>query len=760
MWGKKALFFILALKIFFVSKGFAEEIDKERLEKEESLPEVIVTSEKIITPTKETAETVYTGIGITKKGIELSGERGSSNVWSILNILPGVYFETPDPAGISSTQRSITIRGVSGSLGTMSVEGVPVYGGNPIGPREYIFDLENLEAIDVYRGVIPVDLGTGAGTRGGTVELKPKWAKDKFGFEFKQGLGMNDYTKTFLRVDSGKLPSLGTKLSLSYSYAEADKWRGKGKLGPRENLNFTLVQALGNRINIKLWANYNDLDHHKYATLSYPDAKKDRWLDYNENFTGNSTKDWYYYKYQKLGWTNKDYYAFLDIKLLDQLMLQIKPYYRIEEKEDWSGTISISGPMRQSKPGVTWSGWEVKRKGALTQLVFDLKFVRGLLGYHYELQEWDDRPSKNYWLNPDGSLTFIGWGRFTKSISDGYSSSPYLKFAGNIGKLNWQAGLQYIKKKDGKNEGYITQYNGTVPYLLREPKLDYGGRSYSAWVPSFGLSYSFNEKIEVYTSFGKTFQTPYMYMPIVNLYYRLYEKFKKMGITLDDLFNDYKCEETYNWDLGLRIRAEKFELYPTVYFSKHKNLNTPFTPGWKDPDNPAQLLIDPSTGRPVSFNTFIGKARGYGFELASTFHLTDKFSLFFNPSYVKMKYDGDIISAGTRYPVDGKQVIGVPEKMLTTGLIARYKGFEIVPRFRYVGSYYGNLARTEKVSGYEVFDLMVSYNKEEIRSLRLKNLRLTVEFNNLFDRRYIFGTSNNYYPGTPFNVFGSISFNF
>jgi iron complex outermembrane receptor protein len=77
-----------------------------------------------------------------------------------------------------------------------------------------------------------------------------------------------------------------------------------------------------------------------------------------------------------------------------------------------------------------------------------------------------------------------------------------------------------------------------------------------------------------------------------------------------------------------------------------------------------------------------------------------------------------------------------------------------------VGSYYGNLARTEKVSGYEVFDLMVSYNKEEIRSLRLKNLRLTVEFNNLFDRRYIFGTSNNYYPGTPFNVFGSISFNF
>jgi iron complex outermembrane receptor protein len=737
-----------------------EEVKEEKVKKAEELPEVVVTGEKIITPTKETAETVYTGTGITKKGIELSGEKGISNVWSVLNFLPGVFFESPDPAGISSTQRTIIIRGVSGSLGTMSVEGVPVYGGNPIGPREYIFDLDNLEAIDVYKGVIPVDLGTGAGTRGGTVELKPKWAKDKLGFEFKQSLGMNDYTKTFARIDSGKITPLGTKFSLSYSYTEADKWRGKGEIGPRNNVNFTFVQPIGDRINIKFWANYNDIKHHKYASLSYQNAKRDRWLDYNEDFTGDPQKDWYYYKYQKIGWTNYDYYGFIDVKLLDSLMLQLKPYYRDEEKDDWSGSKSISGPQRPNKPGLTWSGWEVKRKGILTQLIFDFKLVKGILGYNYERQEWDDRPSKNYWLNPDGSLTFIGWGRFTKSISDGFSSSPYLKLSGNIGKLNWQGGIAYIKKKDGKNEGYITQYNGTTPYLVREPKLDYGGRSYSAWVPSFGLSYAFNDKIEVYTSFGKTFQTPYMYMPIVNLYYRLYDKFKKMGITLDDLFNDYKCEETYNWDLGLRFRTEKFELYPTIFYSKHKNLNTPFTPGWKDPDDPTKPLIDPQTGRPVSFNTFIGKARGYGFELASTFYLTDKIAFFFNPSYVKMKYDGDIVSGGTVYPVDGKQVIGVPERMLTTGLIARYKGFEITPRFRYVGSYYGDLARTEKVAGYEVFDFLVSYNKEEIKSLRLKNVRLSLEIDNLFDRRYIFGTSNSYYPGVPFTVFGSISFNF
>lgn len=757
----KAIILGLVINFLLTIPAIGEEVkEEEKAKKVEELPEIVVKAERIVTPTKETAETVYTGTGITKKGIELSGEKGSSNVWSVLNFLPGVFFESPDPTRLSSTQRTITIRGVRGNFGTMSVEGVPVYGGNPIGPREYIFDLDNLKAIDVYKGVIPVDLGTGSGTRGGTVELKPKWAKDKAGLEFKQSLGMNDYAKTFARIDSGKITPWGTKFSLSYSYTEADKWRGKGEIGPRNNVNFTLVQPIGDRINVKFWTNYNDIEHHKYASLSYQDAKKDRWLDYNEDFTGDPTKDWYYYKYQKVEWTNYDYYGFIDVKLLDSLMLQLKPYYRIEEKEDLSGSSRITGPSRP-KSGVTLMGWEVKRKGILAQIIFDFRLVKGVLGYHYERQEWDDRPSKNYWLNSDGSLTFVGWGRYTKSISDGFSSNPYLKISGNIGKLNWQAGISYIKKKDGENEGYITRYkpDGT-PYLEREPKLDYGGRSYSSWVPSFGLSYAFNEKIEVYTSFGKTFQTPYMYMPLINLYYRLYDKFKKMGITLDDLFNDYKCEETYNWDFGLRIRTEKFELYPTIYFSKHKNLNTPFTPGWKDPDDPTQPLIDPQTRRPVSFNTFIGEAKGYGFELASTFYLTDKIAFFFNPSYVKMKYDGDIESGGTVYPVDGKQVVGVPEKMLTAGFIARYKGFEIVPKFRYVGSYYGDLDRTEKVLGYEVFDLLISYNKEEIKSLRLKNVKLSLEVYNLFDRKYIFGTSNRYYPGVPFTVFGSLSFNF
>lgn len=757
---KKILFYFISqflMLIFLLNfKIYAEETKKTQ-----ELPEVIVIGERVVVPTKEAAETVYTGMEITKKGIEIRGQQGSSNIWSILNLLPGIVYESPDPANLATTQHALRVRGISGSLGTMSVEGIPIYGGNPIGPRAYILDAENFETIAVYKGIAPVELGTGVGTRGGVVELRPKWAKDKLEVEFSQAVGMFDYAKTYVRFDSGKITPLGTKFSISYSNTETDKWRGKGKLGPRNNVNLTFVQPLGERGNFKLWINYNDIFHHKYRSLSYNDTKgldpKYRRLDYNTKFVGDPKKDWLYYKFYTLEWTNWDVFGFIDFKITPNLVLEIKPYYREEEKDDWSGSRRILGPGNQTKEGVQYTGWTTKRYGAISQLVFTYRNLQGLLGYHYQESEWIDVPGRNYWLNPNGTLTFVGWGRVIKSQGKSPMKSPFIKFSGNFGKFNWQVGLKYLETRDNKNIGYITKYNGTTPYLVREPLLDHGGRTYEAWLPFLGFSYTFSPNFEVYLSAGRTFQTPYMYMPIVNLYYNLYDKFKKLGITLDDLFKDFKPEKTDNVDFGLRVRTERFEFYPTLYLSKHKNLNTPFTPGWKDPDNSTELLRDPTTGKPVSFNTFIGKAKGYGIEVAAIYHLTKDVSFFLNPSYVKLEYEGDITSQGTTYKVDGKQVVNVPEKVLTAGMIGRWRGLEFVPMVRYVSKSYGNLAYTEKIPEYWVVDLKISYNIPEIRSLKIKDLRAGLEIYNLFDRRYYMP---GYYPGAPFTVFGVLSFKF
>lgn len=720
------------------------------------LEELVVQAERMILPTKEASETVYTGYELTKEGLGLKGEASSTNVWSQISVLPGVLFQSPDPGNFM--RGSVTVRGVGGHLGTMAIEGVPVYGGNPIGPRSYVVDGENFESIALYKGAIPTELGAGVGTRGGVMSLRPQWAQEEAQLFFKQAYGGNDFHKTFLRVDSGKIGDFGTRFSLSGSYAEEDKWKGEGKAGPRKNLNFTLVQPVSEKVTFKLWGNFNDVTWHNYRSLSYQQAMDPeryyRW-DYNEKLTGNPNDDWQYYKFFKTSWENKDLFGFLDLKPLSWFKLEVKPYWREEEKEEWSGSSRISGP-KGSRPGIQISSWTVERQGVIVQGIAEYRGVKVLLGYHHEESEWKDSVGKNFWLNPDGSLGFVGWGRFTKSTGPTVTKSPYGTLSGKVGRFSWQVGLKYFDMEEPRSEGYVTKYrpDGT-PYLEREPRMDYGSTRYTVWAPSLGLSYSLSEAVEPYLSLGRTFQRPYAYMPIINLYYRLYDKFTKLGITLSDLFKEYDCEKTDNLDIGLRVKTKSFDLFPVLYFQRHKNLLTPITPGWRDPDNPSQPLIDPSTQSPVSYSTNVGKAKGWGFELGSSFRLAEGVMVFFNPAYIKLTYDGDVVSQGVRYPVDGKQVVNVPEWVLTGGVQFRYKGFQLTPTVRYVSSCYGDLARAEKIPPYALWDLSLSYSIERLG--RAKDVRVSLDMYNLFDKRYVIP---GYYYGPPFMAIGSIQLKF
>jgi iron complex outermembrane receptor protein len=176
------------------------------------LDDVVVTGTKLVTPTKQTNETVYTGSEITRDGLDAQGSRAAVSVYEAINILPGISVESIDPYGLAAEQKNIRVRGVRGFLGAMTVAGVPNYGGNPMGPREYLYDTENFDSIAVYKGAVPADLGTGVGARGGAVELRPRWPEQEFGISLSQGIGINHYSRSFIRLDSGNLPQTGTGL--------------------------------------------------------------------------------------------------------------------------------------------------------------------------------------------------------------------------------------------------------------------------------------------------------------------------------------------------------------------------------------------------------------------------------------------------------------------------------------------------------------------------------------------------------------------
>ena len=254
-----AVFLVMA-----AMSAYAGESDTDKV----VLDDVVVTGTKLVTPTKQTNETVYTGSEITRDGLDALGSKAAVSVYEAINILPGVTVESIDPYGLAAEQKNIRIRGVRGFLGAMTVAGVPNYGGNPMGPREYLYDMENFNSIAVYKGAVPADLGTGVGARGGAVELRPKWPEDEFGISLSQGIGTNNYSRSFIRLDSGSLPQTGTGLSLSLSHTDAEKWKGPGDLGPRKNLNLMVRQPIPTGDEVKFWFNANDLKQDLYRPLN------------------------------------------------------------------------------------------------------------------------------------------------------------------------------------------------------------------------------------------------------------------------------------------------------------------------------------------------------------------------------------------------------------------------------------------------------------------------------------------------------------
>ncbi|MGM0539350.1 MAG: TonB-dependent receptor [Thermodesulfobacteriota bacterium] len=711
-----------------------------------SLEEITVTSDRIILPTRQADETVYTGTEITTKGLEAQGTKAQTSVYQGMKVLPGVNVESADQSGLGAEQRNVRVRGVKGYFGAMTVEGVPNYGGNPIGPRDYLYDMENFESMSVYKGAVPGDIGTGVGSRGGAVVLKPLWPKEDFGVKLSQNVGSDSYHRSFVRLDSGSLPGTGTRLSASYSYAEADKWKGPGEIGPRNNANLALTQKFGDMVDAKLLFNYNDLDQDLYRALNIDQAQDLSTFhdfDYRSRLTGDPDQDIDYFKYNQGSYENTDMLGIVNIRPTDGLRLTFKPYLSREDSEIYEG-VPAQG---QKGAKVQKRKRKIDREGTISELALEKWGVQSVVGYLFERSDMDIS-SQNYAITPD-SLAYRGYGIMASPSGDSYVHSPYAKLSGSLGKLDWQAGLKYFYYDETSSKGYVTDPSDYS--LERAQDLDRESRSYDVLLPTAGLGYRASDSVYFYASYGKNFIRPYAYMPIVGLYNNNRDTFQQNGITLNDLFDGYDIEESDNFDLGMRYSSSWCEIAPTVFYAEHTNLLTP--------------VYDPRVD--LTYNQNVGEAASYGLDLETSFFLHDNLTLFINPTYTLMEYDEDITFQGKTLDTKGNQVVDTPEFMVRSGLIFNWKNLEIIPSIRYTGRRYGDIEHQERIDSYTVVDLAAKYTMPRVWGD--KDLKLGLELNNILDEEYISsitamdynrGGAASYYAGAPFSAVVSASVDF
>ncbi len=707
-----------------------------------AVEELTVWSEKILEPTRQAGETVYTGTELTTRGIEIQGSPAATSVWEAVGVLPGIHVESTDPYGLSAEQRNIRVRGIRGSLGALTLEGIPNYGGNPIGPRDYIYDMENIQSISVYKGAVPGDIGTGVGSRGGAMVLRPLWPEEQFGAQISQGLGTDAYMRTFLRLDSGSFGPLGTRFSGSYSFSQADKWKGPGEIGPRNNVNLMFSQPAGKMVDVKVWFNHNGLDQHLYRPLDYSQVTNlsaNYSFDYNKSRTGRRAEDIYYYDYNRGSYTNTDLFGMIALTPTDDLRIDLKPYFAGEDTEIYQGATSGGGRIQRRNR-------EIDRIGIIAEGTLKSQWLTSVVGVLFENSDMQIS-SENYAIT-SGDLLYQGMGVFA-TTGDTQTLSPYLKFAGSLAKLDWQAGVKYFRFQDSDSEGYISTPPGFTPE--RAPDLDREEKTYDIWLPTIGLGYQVSDAVSTYASYGRNFIRPYRYMPLVNLYNNNRPAFLGAGVTLNDMFSGYDIEESDNFDLGMRVVTPWFELAPTFFYGKHRKLNV--------------TVYDPRVD--LSYTQNQGKATGYGLDLETNFFLGNHATLFVNPTYTVLEYDEDLTFQGRTLSTEGKQVVDTPQWMVRSGLIFNWHNLEVVPSLRYTSERYGDATHQEKIDDYILVDLSVRYILEDV--LFARSINLSLELSNLFDKEYISsvtssddsrGGSASYYPGGPFSAIVKASFTF
>jgi iron complex outermembrane recepter protein len=756
--AKVLICFIIAIAFFFPCVGRSEDAEK--------APNVRL--EEIVVKDKETKEIVEinpksptTQETIPKKTVNNLLNEAQTGSYKALEMLPSANVQTADAYGLA-LGKTLRLRGAfSGDSFLRNIEGLPVssHGGG----GDFI-DFENIQNINIYRGAIPTARGFGVRNMTGGEDLSILWPDDKFGGMIKQSLGTENFRRTFLRVDSGLLPS-GTKFFTSYSTTSADKWRGEGgQPDNRNNFEMAISQKLGKNAKLDIFGVYHELAQNDFRGLTYDQAQHLSVYgkyDYNRKLTGNAAQDQqYYYDFTRQAYRDTMILANFEVNLPGNSKLTLKPYYWKDRGNRWTGSstgVGIGDPTTQPQ-----------QYGIAGQYDFSIKPVDLSIGYwHHTIVDGLPPPlgSKRYVLhyNADGSayFTYAGWSSLAK-VSNKTYDAPYVTAQTTLGKTTLMGSLKYTYIKDPSRRSYNTT---GLPDVSYDNVFDYNppvdaetttrSRLWRFWEPGFSVNHEFNKDMNAYFAYGTGYEFN-NWSGLSSSYTTNKAKFKAAGISFNSLWDKLDIERFDNFDLGFRYKGKIFGISPTIYYSKDKNKTV--------------SVYDPVVG--ASYSQSDADATSYGAELEITAQspipVPGDLTFYLSGSYNHYTYDNDIKNASNNIVRSkGKQIADTPEYMAKFGATYSIQGFSITPMVRYIGTRYGDVENKEKVEDYAVADMHMSYTTGHIWAM--EDIKFSLSVLNLFNKRYIgnintsdftLSNSTSYYPGAPLTVMGGITIKF
>ena len=265
---------------------------------------------------------------VTKAAIDKA--MSTSNPYQLLNLMPGVNASSYDSTGLFGG--NLRIRGFNSDQIGFTINGAPVNdsGNFAVYPQEYT-DSENLCEIFVTQGSADVD-SPHVEASGGNIGIVSCGPKDQRGGKISESFGDLQFHKSFVRLDSGWLAGLGTKFFVSYSNAEANKFKGYGS-AVRNHVDLGIETKVSSSTTLTQNLLYNNATNNNYMALTKAQFASNPNMDYSNvipqhSATSDSTAfGTTYYGYSINPFQNFLYTSKLQTRIDEKLTLSAEPYY-------------------------------------------------------------------------------------------------------------------------------------------------------------------------------------------------------------------------------------------------------------------------------------------------------------------------------------------------------------------------------------------------------------------------------------------------
>lgn len=692
----------------------------------------------------DVAEIVVLGRGEARQVQELGAADIALEVAGVsplkaIDKLPGVNFTSADPFGAYEWSARISIRGFSQNQLGFTLDGIP------LGDMNY----GNHNGLHISRAIISenvgrVEVAQGAGSLGaastsnlgGTIEFFSREPGEAFGVEASGTYGSDDNKRAFVGVDSGELFAGGTRLSLSYAWQDADKWKGDG-VQRQHQVNARLVQPVG--------------DGRFFGFVNYSDRRENDYQDMSADMIGRLGYDWDNYAkdwdlavrvaqiYQNQ--VSQSGAAGTPLPYPDAGLVFPAPIATVDDayydaaglRRDWLAGAGVEAPLGEYwtfkatgyyhgnegrglwfTPYVTTPGgapitirtteYEIERYGILASSLFEVGANSFEIGMWYEDNDFNQ--ARRFYGLADTA------GAPSRSSLD-FPADPIATqwaFDFNTQTLQYHVQDRLDLGSFQLNAGWkgLRVTNNATPIV--SGGLASGRTEAKDWfLPQAGLLYRLNDDNELFASYTENM--------------RAFESSATGGpfATTQAGFDalDLKPETSTTWELGFRTKSPRFQGVIAGYYVDFKDRIIAFANGSGIQGNPAILQN-------------VGDVRSWGGEAAGTFRVTPELALFASYAYNDSEYRDDVVNAAGAVvaATAGKTVVNSP-KHLAKGEITWDNGdFFARVGANYTSKRYYSYENDAEVGGFVIVDASIGYRFTD---------RISIQANatNLFDKAYV-----------------------